>query len=127
MRSRYAAYVRGEIDYILATHDASTRDAVDVEASTKWSNETNWHGLEIVETAQGGPADDVGIVEFIARGVTNGKPFAQRERANFRRHDGRWFYVDGDVRSEPVRKAITVGRNEPCPCGSGQKYKRCHG
>jgi preprotein translocase subunit SecA len=28
---------------------------------------------------------------------------------------------------EPVRVAQKVGRNEPCPCGSGKKYKQCHG
>ena len=28
---------------------------------------------------------------------------------------------------EPVRNAVTVGRNDPCPCGSGLKYKKCHG
>ncbi|MGV6806639.1 MAG: SEC-C metal-binding domain-containing protein, partial [bacterium] len=26
-----------------------------------------------------------------------------------------------------VREAPKVGRNEPCPCGSGKKYKQCHG
>jgi hypothetical protein len=31
------------------------------------------------------------------------------------------------VRHEPIRKPHTVGRNEPCPCGSGKKLKRCHG
>jgi preprotein translocase subunit SecA len=29
--------------------------------------------------------------------------------------------------SQPVRKDKKVGRNEPCPCGSGKKYKHCHG
>ena len=29
--------------------------------------------------------------------------------------------------SEPRRKATKVGRNDPCPCGSGKKYKRCCG
>jgi preprotein translocase subunit SecA len=28
---------------------------------------------------------------------------------------------------KPVRAAAKVGRNEPCPCGSGKKYKKCHG
>jgi preprotein translocase subunit SecA len=32
-----------------------------------------------------------------------------------------------DVRREPVRAEKTVGRNDPCPCGSGKKYKNCHG
>lgn len=31
------------------------------------------------------------------------------------------------VRHEPVRNPDKVGRNDPCPCGSGKKYKRCHG
>ena len=28
---------------------------------------------------------------------------------------------------EPVRTMPKIGRNEPCPCGSGKKYKKCHG
>ena len=30
-------------------------------------------------------------------------------------------------RREPIRVEKTVGRNDPCPCGSGKKYKNCHG
>jgi uncharacterized protein len=30
-------------------------------------------------------------------------------------------------RIEPVRREATPGRNDPCPCGSGKKYKKCHG
>jgi uncharacterized protein len=30
-------------------------------------------------------------------------------------------------RVDPVRKAAEPGRNDPCPCGSGKKYKKCHG
>ena len=42
-------------------------------------------------------------------------------------YDGR-----SQVRLEPaalpfVRAGDKVGRNDPCPCGSGQKFKRCHG
>ena len=32
-----------------------------------------------------------------------------------------------EARQEPVRAEKTVGRNDPCPCGSGQKYKNCCG
>ena len=38
--------------------------------------------------------------------------------------------ADGDSKStkrEPVRKKMEIGRNEPCPCGSGKKYKNCCG
>ena len=30
-------------------------------------------------------------------------------------------------KTQPVRVEKKVGRNEPCPCGSGKKYKKCHG
>ncbi len=39
-------------------------------------------------------------------------------------------YQTGDAQAEPpkpVRAAAKVGRNDPCPCGSGKKYKKCHG
>ena len=32
-----------------------------------------------------------------------------------------------EVKREPIRAEKTVGRNDPCPCGSGKKYKNCHG
>src|SRR4051812_16251626 len=81
MRSRYTAYVRGDIDYVVRTHDASTRSEVDIPAVTRWSRETEWLGLEILGTQAGTIDDDQGVVEFIARGITAGKPFAQRERS----------------------------------------------
>jgi preprotein translocase subunit SecA len=34
---------------------------------------------------------------------------------------------DRDRKTEPVRVDKKVGRNDPCPCGSGKKYKNCHG
>jgi SEC-C motif domain protein len=97
MRSRYTAFVRGAIDYLMATHDTTTRDAVDRKSLARWSRETAWQGLEIVATERGGEQDSEGIVEFIARGSTRGTAFAQRERSRFRRVDGRWYYVDGKI------------------------------
>ena len=98
MRSRYTAYVRGAVDYLMTTHAHSTRATVDRAAVATWSRDTIFLGLEIVATERGGPTDDTGVVEFIARGATRGTPFAQRERSRFRRVDGQWFYVDGKVR-----------------------------
>jgi SEC-C motif-containing protein len=127
MRSRYTAYVRGAIDYLVATHDPSTRRDVDRAAVARWSHDTTWLGLEIVASERGGEDDDEGIVEFIARGSTKDVPFAQRERSRFRRVDGSWYYVDGKVGAAPAARAVSPGRNDPCPCGSGMKFKRCHG
>ena len=33
----------------------------------------------------------------------------------------------GEVEVKPVSSKPAVGRNDPCPCGSGKKYKKCHG
>lgn len=98
MRSRYTAYVRGEIDYLVDTHDPVTRAGLDRESIAAWSRGTEWLGLEIVMTEYGTATDARGVVEFVARGKTNGKPFAQRERSRFRKVEGRWVYVDGKVR-----------------------------
>ena len=35
--------------------------------------------------------------------------------------------TDSAATEQPYRAAPKVGRNEPCPCGSGKKYKQCHG
>ncbi len=37
------------------------------------------------------------------------------------------YYDPSNVKQEPVRVGPKVGRNDPCPCGSGKKYKNCHG
>ncbi len=43
-------------------------------------------------------------------------------------YDLREFWLDrGLAPSEPIRKAATPGRNDPCPCGSGKKHKKCCG
>lgn len=35
---------------------------------------------------------------------------------------------DGEApKRKPVRRKVNIGRNDPCPCGSGKKYKNCHG
>src|SRR5205085_58545 len=96
MRSRYSAFVKGAIDYLIETHDPDTRTGTSASLA-KFARETGWLGLEIVATEHGGEDDERGIVEFIARGVTGGQPFAQRERSRFRNVDGRWLYVDGVI------------------------------
>jgi SEC-C motif-containing protein len=129
MRSRYTAYVTGNIDHVVATHDPATRDTVDREASTAWSKQSQWHGLEVRATEAGGAGDTTGVVEFIARFTLAGRSQQHHERSRFVKQDDHWYYVDGEVlKARPVeREAPKVGRNEPCPCGSGKKYKKCHG
>ena len=83
-------------------------------------------GLEIV-AAKGGPDDSEGQVEFIARFREKGVKKAHHELAEFKKEAGRWYFTDG--KSAPQRPLVSakVGRNDPCSCGSGKKYKKCCG
>lgn len=38
-----------------------------------------------------------------------------------------YFDPSSSVKQEPVKVGPKIGRNDPCPCGSGKKYKQCHG
>jgi SEC-C motif-containing protein len=129
MRSRYAAYTMEAVDYIVDSHHPDGRGEIDRDGAAQWAREAEWLGLEVVDTTAGGVGDERGEVEFIARYKMSGGEFAHHERATFQRVDGRWFYVDGEmVKAKPVvREAPRVGRNDPCPCGSGKKFKRCCG
>jgi len=42
-------------------------------------------------------------------------------------YDLRRLWRSQGPRVETVRKEATPGRNDPCPCGSGKKFKKCHG
>ena len=129
MRSRYTAYTRAEIEYLLNTLHPSKKDAYDSESLRKWSEESDWHGLEIIETEKGGEEDDTGTVEFIARYTEKGKSSEHHEIADFQKQDGKWFFYDGKAPRPTtfVRKTPKTGRNDPCPCKSGKKYKKCCG
>jgi SEC-C motif-containing protein len=129
MRSRYSAYVNGVIDYLGETLHPDYRNDYDAAATRKWAEQSDWCGLEIRSVEQGGENDDEGMVEFVASYKTKGTIYHHHELSRFCRHQGRWYYVDGKIappetvtRSEP-----RVGRNDPCPCGSGKKYKKCCG
>jgi len=126
MRSRYTAYARGDVAHLertLAPEHRAGFDAADVSTGMR---ETQWLGLEILDTKDGGTDNSTGIVEFVARFKIQGQIRALHERSRFRRDEanGRWVYVDGETDLRPAKKP---GRNNPCPCGSGRKFKQCCG
>ena len=129
MRSRYSAYVEHAIDYLGDTLHPDHRADWDREATRRWAEGAEWSSLEIVSTEAGQADDDESWVEFIATYRENEQVKRHQERSRFRRADGRWYYVDGEVPKPQTQRheSPKVGRNDPCPCGSGKKYKRCHG
>lgn len=129
MRARYTAYARNRIDFLYDSSSDAVRADFDADASRNWAESASWTGMEIVAREQGGENDAEGIVEFIARYEMNGVPYEHHERSFFTRVGGAWRFTDGVlVKPEPVRRATPkIGRNDPCPCGSGKKYKKCCG
>ena len=128
MRSRYSAYVVKDVDYIGKTNDPEDKDEFDIEAAKEWANTAEWTGLDIVETIDGEAKDQTGIVEFKAKFKVNGMEHVHHERSNFRKINNKWFFVNGKVVNTPVvNTSPKIGRNDPCSCGSGKKYKKCCG
>ncbi len=122
MRSRYAAFAVGRREYLEASHDPETFQGLrDVGPEPRWTR------LEVVDCEEGGPGDQEGWVEFRAHYVVGKNPGMVHERSYFRRLKGGWVYTSGVTpKADPVRRSEpAVGRNEPCPCGSGRKYKQC--
>ena len=129
MRARYTAHTQVDLDFIQRTHDPDTREEIDRELTERWARRAEWLGLEIRATEAGQAGDDVGAVEFVAHYRERGDRRQYHELARFRCVDGEWLYVDGEPpEPETVRRETPrVGRNEPCVCGSGRKYKKCCG
>ena len=73
-------------------------------------------------------SDDEGIVEFEAEYTSKGMHDIHHEIGGFKKINGEWLYSEGMMRpTTVVREGRKIGRNEPCPCGSGKKYKNCCG
>ncbi len=124
MRSRYSAYASAAYDYLTATDHPDTRENYEHQAN---ADVISWQGLQVLASEKGGADDDEGWVTFIASYTVSGVPHSIEEKSHFRRQDGRWFYYDGKARQAPRRSSDKVGRNDPCPCGSGKKFKKCCG
>lgn len=129
MRARYTSYVKQEIDFIINTCEQSEEIAeIDRQATEDWSKSSTWHGLQILRTEKGGENDEEGIVEFEATYTRKQIRDIHHETAYFKKVNGEWVYSVGQLTTKTVvREGKKVGRNEPCPCGSGKKYKNCCG
>lgn len=97
MRSRYAAYALGEVDYLLATLHPSKRAGQDRAGLVRSARETRWTGLKVLATEGGTFLETTGVVEFEAAYRAGGTAGVMHERSRFVREDGAWYYVDGDV------------------------------
>ena len=129
MRSRYTSYVNGEIDYLRVSTHPDDREDFDSQSTRDWSEKSQWQKLEIINTTPSETHDNRETVEFKAHYQRDGGRMVHHELAEFRKSDGTWYFFDGKMVStgQIRRDTPKVGRNDPCPCGSGKKFKKCCG
>jgi len=113
MRSRYAAFVLNRPDYLLATWHRDTRPAqLMLDGSPEWAS------LVIIEASERPPQGKVHFRAIYRAGAGWGY---LEEASDFVKEGDRWFYLSGETREGQLKS----GRNDPCPCGSGRKFKAC--
>lgn len=113
MRSRYTAFVTGDVAYLTQTWHPDTRpENLSLEGSPEWTSLTILSSDETQAT---------GKVHFRALYREQDQWGYLEEHSDFVKEDGRWYYLYG----EPKQGIFKPGRNDPCPCGSGKKFKTC--
>lgn len=125
MRSRFVAYATGNMDYVQATWHSSTRP-LDITHD----DSVQWLRLEVIKASKVNGKSGQGFVEFKAafkntglQGTTYG---LMHECSRFIMEGDCWRYVDGEQFDTAADNTMKKpGRNEPCFCGSGRKYKKC--
>jgi SEC-C motif-containing protein len=127
MRSRYTAFTTGDFDYLEKTCSPELRKGF--KRPRPGEKLPEWTGLEILRVTGGGEEDDTGQVEFIAHYKFNGQNHARHEVSDFQRIDGAWIFTASafNPKQAAASEGEKTGRNAPCPCGSGKKYKKCCG
>ncbi len=129
MRSRFCAFVKEQWQYLLDTAHPKETAPNAIEELKSWSTTKTWGMLKILKTRQGKANHDTGEVEFVAfyrepstLSGSDTKPVLHQhhEYSHFKKIDSHWMFTQG-IAQEPIK----INRNEPCPCNSGKKAKKC--
>lgn len=131
MRSRYSAFAVGNMAYLDKTCTPEMRGDADSPAEKRAADATpRWLGLKILRVVDGGVDDETGQVEFAVEYELGKKKHSRHELSDFRRINGAWTFTASEYnpgRGTVVREGEKTGRNDPCPCGSQKKFKKCCG
>lgn len=129
MRARYSAFAKADVAYLERTLAPEEKEGFSADETRRWAEGAEWLGFEVLQVEAGTEADSEGVVEFVARYRWKKEERRYEEAARFRRVEGEWYYSGSRrVGARPLRREQPkVGRNDPCLCGSGLKFKKCCG
>lgn len=129
MRARYSAYAQKNMAFIDATQIMLEGETFNQEDALKWAEGSEWKGMKVIATKKGAASDNTGIVEFEAhyQDKASKKDLVHKETALFEKQSGQWKFKDGNIAgAQPIKRLEPkIGRNDPCACGSGKKFKKC--
>lgn len=143
MRARYAAFVLQHVEYIVATTAPFQQPLLDTQAISDWAQQTDWAGLAVIKHTpkigkrhaqvefkayfhlpNASAVDSVGLdlAALDNKGLdSKGIHHELSTFVNIPTHgNSRWYFLDPTV-------VMPVTQKQPCPCCSGEKYKRCCG
>lgn len=117
MRSRYSAFAKQQIDYIVRTTALGQQSSLDVAAIADWAKSNQWLQLEIVQ-AQEKIDKNHAQVEFEAHYHDGKQSQIHHEVSHFVNFEAQWYFLDPTTDQHITMK-------QACICGSGKKFKQC--
>ena len=111
------------MDHIDAMDDLRQGIRLRAYAQTDPVIEYKREGFDMFEAMNDAIKEEIVRRVFLVRLKTN----EEIKRQRVAKVTGESAGSDGTVKKQPVKKGQKVGRNDPCPCGSGKKYKKCCG
>jgi SEC-C motif domain protein len=123
MRARFTAHVTHDSHFLHLSYQGTAKVPFVPEEKEP---DIGWTRL-VIHVHELGGQPDTAFVDFSAHYLDNGHERALQEKAEFKRIGGEWIYTR-PIRQgpAPIKAAQPKpGRNDPCPCGSGKKYKHC--
>jgi len=140
--AEFQSAVLPEFDFLPASEDES-EDAAEIRTAMAWSAGAGTAlaldptGVEDMMANEELRAELAPLVLLGRNGPVDGQPYTRRERLRLMRAAAwgvhrLWKHYQpirerGGLRQQPTRISKLPGRNDACPCGSGRKFKQCHG
>ena len=124
MRSRFTAHAVEDFEYLHNTYVPTVDTPYETE---EYDSHINWTKL-VIHSHEPDVRPGISHVDFSAYFAEKGREGVMHEKSEFIQRDGVWLF-NRPLREgpAPVKASPKVGRNDPCPCGSGKKYKKCCG